>query len=89
MAETVVGAGADAAGLGGSILLRFAWRCGTLFTGAVALVMGVLYVKVRERTGVASAFRVIDHRSKENDVREESDARRADFLDRGRPDGKR
>eukprot|EP00584_Thalassiosira_punctigera_P010136 CAMPEP_0172546226 /NCGR_PEP_ID=MMETSP1067-20121228/16018_1 /TAXON_ID=265564 ORGANISM="Thalassiosira punctigera, Strain Tpunct2005C2" /NCGR_SAMPLE_ID=MMETSP1067 /ASSEMBLY_ACC=CAM_ASM_000444 /LENGTH=422 /DNA_ID=CAMNT_0013333123 /DNA_START=15 /DNA_END=1283 /DNA_ORIENTATION=- len=44
MAETAIEAN-DASGGGLDTLLLFLWRCGTLFTGVVALVMGVLYVK--------------------------------------------
>ena len=42
------GSNIDTAGAGGAsnILFRLLWKCGTFFTGVVALAVGVLYVKV-------------------------------------------
>ncbi|KAL7548051.1 hypothetical protein ACHAWF_011338 [Thalassiosira exigua] len=46
MAEDMIEAVGDAAGgSANEMLVRFLWRCGTFFTGAVALALGALYAK--------------------------------------------
>lgn len=48
MEDGIIEAGSDAAGGIANALMRFAWKCGSVFAGVITLAVGVLYFKVSD-----------------------------------------